>query len=188
MVRQRIFGSDADFMRWVRSRGDLFPSSSNQCAYVASDVDTLWHQYKTVVDGQGTREVQAIMFLEVKTRSGQLTPSQQDTLFKFHKSIKPSTRVQGALIRNLGVSVVYLDGKDPDDSLCIQWGRFNEDGKLRLVTISYEQFIALMQFELHPDTLQNKTPFRRHHKETAFIALEETPLGFTVERLVRMRS
>lgn len=188
MVRQRIFGSDVDFMRWVRSREDLFPSSSNHSAYVASDVDALWHQYKTVVDGQGTREIQAMMFLEVKTRSGRLTSSQQDTLFKFHKSIKPSIKVNGMIIRNLGVSVVYLDGKDPDDSSRIQWGRFKQDGELQLTPISYDQFIALMQFELNPDTLRDKTPFRRHHKTTCFIALETTPLGFTVERLVQTRS
>ncbi len=190
MVRQRVFGSDVDFMNWLRSHDELFPSSNAHDAYVATDVDFFWHQYMTKVDVQGTRDIQAMMMIEVKTRGGNPTAAQLDTLFKIHIAMtaKRSLKVRNRVVRNLGVAILKLSGTCPDDSDNLWWGRFNADGELKWQVITFKQLVQLLQFALHPDNLNNKTPFRRHHKVGYYIAKERTPLGFEIDKVVTVRS
>ena len=178
MTRDRIYGNDVEFMAWVRNQ-DRLPSFSPTVGFVTTDCDCFIHRYMSCVDVMGTREVQALMFLEIKTRGGDLRASQQDTLEKVNRFQGVITDKQG-LLRSFGVSVVKLSGTSPDDSDFIQWGRFNS-GQLNYTTINKETLIQLMLFELHADNLTPQ-PFRRHHKTREINVVETTTLGFTVER------
>src|SRR5262245_34604620 len=84
MIRQRMFGSDVPFMAWLRRQQKELPSYSANVGFVATDIDLFIHRYLTEIDSRGTREIQALMLIEVKTHSGLPSDSQRDTLAKVH--------------------------------------------------------------------------------------------------------
>jgi len=188
MTRERLFGSDVSFMAWCRSC-ELLPSWSKECGWVQTDVDTFIHRYLACVDNQGTREVQPMMELEVKTRSGSLTASQVDTYRKKHATTIQHLRWNGQTLVNYGVSFLRMNGTNPVDSTMMTWGRFKRPSLAEIIwrEIILEQLIKLMRFELHPDTLAEHS-FRRHHKTQSVLVAEEMPLGFIAEREVITRS
>lgn len=191
-IRQRMFGSDTPFCAWLRRQQKELPSYSETCGFVASDNDVHIHRYMTEVDGRGTREIQALMFLEIKTRGGKVHDSQRDTLVKLHACLgKCKIEFDGQAIRHFGVSFIFLSGTDPDDSETIHWGRFDpRDESSRVIRgkkITKEKLLKLLRFELHPDNLEPR-PFRRHHKTTQIVELVKTPLGFVCEEIVTKRS
>lgn len=189
MTRERLFGSDTPFCDWMRKCREL-PSWSTDCGFVASDGDATIHRYLTSVDGKGTRDVQGMMDLEVKTRGGSVPQSQKDTLFKKHKvsTYKRGVRwIKGQYIRHFGVSFVLLSHLTPDDSKVILWGRFNDDGEITTQQIFRDTLIRLMRFEIHPDNLKD-CPFRRHHKTREIVVTETAPLGFQYDKPIRFDS
>jgi hypothetical protein len=188
VTRDRLFGSDVPFMQFVR-QCDLLPSYSQDCGWVQTDVDSFIHRYLNRVDKQGTREVQCMMEIEVKTRQGNLTDSQIDTYRKKHATIIPFLKWNRQLLFNYGVSFVRMDGTSPADSQWMKWGRFKRvcTFEIEWRDICLEQLISLLRFDLNPDTLlENK--FRRHHKTSTVVVAEQTPLGFVAERDVVNRS
>jgi hypothetical protein len=188
MARDRIHGEDKEFMEWCRSHPDL-PSFSRECGWVQTDVDTLIHRYMTTFDGQGTRELQCLMLIEVKTRSGMPSPSQEDTLRKQHLCTKTEIRINGQTVKNFGVTVVTMDGTTPEDSHSIEWCRFEQHPPhaLNRTVVTVQQFVELIRFDRHPDTLITQ-PFRRHHATRTVIERTVTPLGWIDEQLVVHRS
>lgn len=189
MIRQRIFGSDADFMDWLRCQEKELPSSSVEFGFVATDSDAHIHVYKTEIDSMGTRDIQALMFLEAKTRGGNVTVSQQDTLAKVHACCwRREVDFHGKIIRHLGVSFIFLSGRNPDDSERIEWGRFDKS-KQNIVRrpITKQQLFKLLRCELHPDNLRPRI-FRRHHKESKVALIVQAPLGFEYEEIVTLKS
>jgi hypothetical protein len=186
MTRERLFGSDVPFMNWCRNSKAL-PSWSDTCGWVQTDVDTFVHRYLTCVDGLGTREIQVMMEVEVKTRSGSLTPSQQDTYFKKHLMINKQKTWKGQTLIHHGITVLIMSGTTPDDSSSLVWCRFDEKGNLRKNQITSRQLISLLKFECDPDSLK-PTSFRRHHAVKSYLVAEKTPLGFVTERKLIKRS
>jgi hypothetical protein len=188
MAKDRIYGEDKEFMSWCRLHPDL-PSFSRECGWVQTDVDTFVHRYMTTFDGQGTREFQCMMEIEVKTRSGMPSPSQEDTLRKKHLCTKAEIFVNGQTVKNFGVTVVSMDGVTPDDSGSIEWCRFDQSPPhdLKRASVTVQQFVELIRFDRHPDTLATK-PFRRHHATRSFVERTVVPLGWEDERLVVHRS
>lgn len=191
MTRERMYGSDTEFCAWMRACSDL-PSYSKDFGFVASDNDVTVHRYLTSVDGVGTREVQGIMQIEVKTRQGKPSESQMDTLSKLNL-FKSEKKVRGVYVRFFGVFVLVLSGTTPDDSDHMWWCSIPSDdfiSKAELMhinNISKPQLIDLLRFEIHPVNLQ-KQPFRRHHKTSEILITETTPLGFECERILIKRS
>lgn len=192
MTRERMYGSDTDFCAWMRRCKDL-PSYGDDFGFVASDNDLTIHRYKTSVDSVGTREVQGIMQIEIKTRNGKPPASQTDTLTKLNLFCG-DRRVSGIDIRFFGVFVLVMSGTSPDDSSTMWWGatpkdKFLSDAKhMNWNQINKSQLIEILRMECHPRNLKDKTPFRRHHKKQSFIEKELTILGFEVERIVTKRS
>jgi hypothetical protein len=191
MTRARIYGSDTPFCDWLRKCKEL-PSYSFDCGVVAADNDVTIHRYLSCVDSVGTREVQAIMQVEVKTRSGLPTESQLDTLSKLNL-FRGSRVDKGTHIRFFGVFLLVLSGTSPDDSKDIWWCGIPE-GKviksasaLRWRSITKPQLISILKFDLHPVNLESN-PFRRHHKTSEVVQIEQTPLGFECERVLIKRS
>jgi len=187
-IRQRIYGSDLEFMAWIRSQTAELPSHSVKLGVTVNDVDCCIHRY--LVDTNetyGTREVQAIMFLEVKTRNGEPIAHQRDTWRKIHalstSSVRvPETRLSPAkLIRGFGVSFLSLSGATPDNSIQIRWGRYNgktiDDCNIAWRDIDKNTLFRLLRFDIDPDRFQSRW-WRRHHKTKEVVELEQTPLGF----------
>jgi hypothetical protein len=179
-TKSRVYGEDSPYLRWVRGNKNL-PSRSGIAWIGVQDVDCLIHEFMTRVDRVGTRELQAFMFQEAKTRNGEPDSSQRDTWWKIHRMM---TGV-GTLLLDCqtlwfyGVSVVSFSGTYPDDSDKIRWGRYDDIGNIRFRSITTEQLTLLNRFDLDPDTLK-KIDYRRHHKTQVFAIQTVAELGFPI--------
>jgi hypothetical protein len=190
MTRSRIHGEDSPFGGWLRSRPEL-PSTH----LVATDLDFSIQRYKTHVDGEGSRDIQSMMLLEVKTRSGKPKESQLETLWLTHRSAETQSRTNpikfnGKILKHPGVSILSLSGQTPDDSIEINWGRFTKDRHRPLLhwkKINVSQLIKLLNFEIHPDNFEPNI-YRRHHKTMTVTRMEVQPLGFMIEVMETLRS
>jgi len=191
MTRERMYGSDTEFCEWMRKCKDL-PSYSKDFGFAASDNDVTVHRYMTCVDSVGTRDVQGIMQIEIKTRQGKPSESQMDTLSKLNL-FHGEKVIQGVYIRFFGVFVLVMSGTSPDDSQNMWWcsmpkGTFISDAsKMKITSINRSKLIDLLRFEVHPVGLYPR-PFRRHHSTKIIMETETTPLGFEVERHIVLRS
>lgn len=188
MNRQRMFGSDVPFMGWLRAQGVDLPSNGRDCGVVATDVDFHIHRYLSCVDRIGSREVQTLMQIEVKTRNAEPKPSQLDTLFKVHATTKRWSQVNGQAVRNFGVSVLKLSGTTPLDSSHMWWGRFHEEfAILKYRAICIDTLFQLLRFEIDPENFCT-IPFRRHHSTKTIVTKVTTELGFECEEHIVCKS
>lgn len=191
MTRERMYGSDTAFCAWLRACKEL-PSYGRDFGLSVSDNDVTLHRYMTAADGQGTREVQAIMQIEVKTRMGKPPGAQMDTLSKLNMFASQKSTRQG-LVRFFGVFILVMDGDDPDDSKSMFWGVIpkslvtSDAKKLKWKMIDRGQLINILRFDIHPATFEPNA-FRRHHKTRRIVQVELTPLGFEVEKEIIKRS
>lgn len=184
MTRQRLYGSDVPFCDWMRKHPEL-PSYSSSMGFAASDADVFIHRYLHVVDANGTRDIQSLAMLEIKTRNGEPTWSQADTLYKLHQSMVGTKEIESVIVWNFGVSFISISDERPDKSDCIKWGRFQGASKVRWRKIGLDLLLDLLKFERHHDNLE-KNPFRRHHKTSEIWRLAPQPLGFMwPERIVK---
>lgn len=191
MTRERFYGSDTEFCAWMRSCADL-PSYSHDFGFVASDNDVTVHRYLTSVDSLGTREVQGIMQVEVKTRTGKPSFSQMDTISKLNL-FSGTKKNNGVHVTFFGVFLLIMDGTDPDNSGNIWWGciprkqTLTDAKNLKWHVINRTKLIQLLRFDIHPQSLTPKT-FRRHHKTTEVIETAISELGFEYEKRIITRS
>lgn len=191
MTRGRVYGSDTPFCAWMRTCPDL-PSHSKNFGFTSSDNDITVHKYMTSVDSIGTREVQAIMQVEIKTRCGKPEESQMDTLSKLNL-FKGYKRVNGTHINFFGVFILVLSGTKPENSKRMWWGKIpegkvcNNASNLIWVPVDKDKLIKLLRFDLHPVSLTTNA-FRRHHKTREILVTETTPLGFECDRILIKRS
>lgn len=188
-TRNRIYGSDTPFCEWMRRQSDL-PACSRDCGFVATDNDITIHRYLTQLrDSVGTRDIQALMYIEIKTRNGEPTKSQRDTLRKIHL-FRGTKTYQGQHIRFWGYYILSMSGTDPDNSSIIRWGRFQskEDDKIIWTQIDIETLKKLLRFDVHPDNFTRR-PFRRHHTlDRLYILEERMPLGFITPKAYHHKS
>jgi len=203
--RRRDGGRDeTPFGAWVRGRDDLH---SQRDWMNVNDADWLFHRYKTHDDANGTRKLQHLMFVEVKTHcSGtirdHLPDHQREVLFYHHQLLtchgkgsqlgartlrrpfaRPAVRVW-----HYGVFVLAFEGGGPQDGT-IAWCRFEENGGMTATQIwDAESLAEILRFERDPRDIRRKLDTRRHHKTQRTVVKEEQPLGFTVEREIVDRS
>jgi hypothetical protein len=187
MTRARIFGEGSEFGEWLR-RQESIPSSK----VVASDCDFMIHRHTTDVGERGTREVQSLMILEVKTRNGEPQWSQLDTMWANHlcantREPRRTIRHQNKKLFHEGVSFVSLSGTTPENSNLIRWGRFGSAAKINWTPVSSCQLLQLLRFELDLDTLKPR-PYRSHHASRSVIEIQETALGFSIPVVVTFKS
>lgn len=187
MARDRTYGEDKPLLAWVRQNPNL-PSSGITEGFAVTDTDFMIHRYKVAVDKQGSREVQAMMQIEGKTRGGVPSPSQQDTLWK-HDAFRGAKTVGSDRVWFLGVFVLVLSGTTPVDSEQMWWGRFLDsmNDRIQWDEIDVEMFERILRFDVNPRKL-NRQIFRRHHKTQKIIVYEQTELGFGVHREIVKRS
>jgi hypothetical protein len=160
--------------RWVRNRPELDSSAG----IVRFDLDILLHRYMTPApDGKGCRDIQCMMFVEVKTFNAVMLPAQQDTLSLLSQVLRnrktnmyhdkrglhadnhtPLTKVKSrktgrtTVLKLFGGHVLTLSGDSPENSDTMTW-----DIKHR---ISLTDLIKLLRFEIDPDHM-GLTDWRR---------------------------
>lgn len=183
MTRTRIFGSDTPFCDWMRNC-EMLPSSSEDFGFSACDNDVTVHRYKFgVKDAVGTRDVQGLMQIEVKTRQGKPSFSQFDTLNKLNL-FAGERQIGGCHIRFFGVFVLVLSGTTPDDSDAMWWCSMpkgtliSDPSAMKFRKINKRTLIEIMRFDRHPRNFSLQT-FRRHHKTKVIEQEVVTELGFT---------
>lgn len=201
-TRSRVYGSDVPFCAWLRHCKCL-PATSYDSSFGLSvyDNDLTLHRYCTKVDTRGTRLVQMMMQLEVKTRwssergTGWPTDAQLDSLCKLNAFAGRKIR-RGQTVRNFGVFILLLSGTSPDNSQQMRWGVLPVDDFLEeradYKSIPWRPMdravlIQLLAFQIHPRTLR-PLDLRRHHKTQVLMVRERLPLGFMSNRLVTVRS
>jgi hypothetical protein len=165
--------AETGFSRWVRTREDLH---SIRDGVVVSDLDYIVHKYRTELG----RDFQCFMFIEVKSRKGQPTKSQSDTLLlvdQFLKNRRSTPTKKGprqatgaplkafslaagkeVTVRAFGGYVLQFEQTGPLDSKWIRWGAQRQE-------INSDQLAALLRFDLDPDTLA-PMDWRSHHCDT----------------------
>lgn len=191
MTRERIYGSDTEFCAWMREQKEL-PSFGKDFGMSASDNDVTIHRYMASVDGLGSREVQALMQIEIKTRAAKPSFSQIDTLSKLNL-FAGERKTKERHIRFFGVFVLVLSGTSPSDSENMWWGRIPKESivkdasHLSWTNICLSQLISLIRFDIHPSTLE-KNAFRRHHKTSQIVREIIMPLGFQAHEKIITRS
>lgn len=169
--------AETGFSRWLRERGGPGGDLRPEDGFVCCDMDYIVHRYKT--DRYG-RDVQCIMFVEVKTRGGEPTKSQADTLVlidqflnnRRHTPTKSSgkrslngTRSRAlslvvgreVTVRAYGGYLLQFEQTGPDDSAWIRWGRNRTE-------ITPDQLAQILRFDIDPETLKSNEDFRSHHK------------------------
>lgn len=135
--------AETAFERWVRLEPKL---DSREYGLVRFDCDMILHQYKRGV----SRDVQCLMFVEIKTFSSEMTPAQHDTLSLFSQLLRKQDGAMSPIagrvvqVRMFGGHLLQLSHDDPTISAWMMW-----DNK----PISVDQLIGLLRFDLNPDSL-----------------------------------
>lgn len=175
---RRLHTAETPFERWVRAQEQL----DSRMGLVRFDLDVLIHRYLTPTDKRGTRDLQCLMGVEVKTRNGTLRPAQRDTFSMLSQVLRnrrtnvyqerrgrhamqhnPSCKAfshhlgREVDLRMFGMHLLVLSGDDPTDSAIIKW-----DKKL----IDVETLIGLLRMDLDPDSLK-PMDWRRRYSDFA---------------------
>jgi len=167
---------ETHFERWLRSES-LLDSSTGIVRY---DLDLLLHKYMEVEDGFGKRDIQALMFVEVKTWGAVPSTAQRDTLhllsqalrnrrkningdrnkwnLKDHSPIATAMSIAGnrdIQLRMYGGHLLTFEKDGPDNSDWIKWNRH---------FISRDQLVDLLRFRIEPENPLLKMDIRRRSK------------------------
>jgi len=165
---------ETDFERWVRNCPAL---DSVREGIVRFDLDLLLHKYKTHEDGKGSREVQHLMFIEVKTNMASPSAAQTDTLSMLNQvlrnrrpnvnsrnrfqaelaPVKVKSKMLGKMVtlKMYGGHLLQFDGTDPTNSTQMKW-----DGK----DIDPSWLVDLLTFVRDPDRPKLKMDHRRRSR------------------------
>jgi len=168
--------------RWIRNHKTL----DSRNGIVRFDIDILLHRFKTVSDAKGDRDIEFMMFIEVKTFCAELSDAQQDTLSLMNQLLRnrrpnrhsnPRRQTPGGPVkaysrlknrevplRLLGGHLLQLSGSDPENSETILW-----DYK----PIDAETLVDLMKFDRDPDNLAASKSDWMRRRSLPFNALEK---------------
>ena len=159
---------ETSFGRWIRNNPDL----DSQKGFCVIDQDYLIHRFK--VDGK--REFQCIMQVEIKTFGAEPSDAQRDTLHIWNQLTRnrketPTKKLRFQAggtatecyslmlkryinVRCFGSHVLTFSDLGPDESEWIEWDKKR---------ISEETLVALLRFDVDPDTLK-PIDLRNHHR------------------------
>jgi len=148
------------FKQWVRSHPEL----DSRDGFLIYDADFWVHRYKI----HGSRSIQCLMMVEVKTHGATCDASQDDTLALVNQCLRnrrsnihgdPERRQAAGLplklwsklqgrdvsTRVFGVHLLTFEGNGPQDSSWIKW-----DNR----PISEDQLLGLLSFDIDPDYMR----------------------------------
>lgn len=165
---------ETDFERWVRMNESL---DSRSAGIVRFDLDVLLHKYLTLSDGKGSRELQCMMFIEVKTFMAKPSAAQADTLSilnqvmrnrrpNIHSQPRPQvgnqlTVVKSKMLRKdiriklFGGHLLQVDGTCPENSSLMRWDN---------QPITESVLVELLRFERDPDRIKKTMDHRRRSR------------------------
>lgn len=155
------------FERWLRNEESC---DSQKAGIVRFDLDVLLHRYMMPTDKRGTREIQCLMFIEVKSFGADVSMSQRDTFSLLSQVLRnrrtnkhqakkgrhanehtPVTKCYSHLLnkdvtlRLFGGHLLQMSGEDPPTSEWLKWDK---------KPIDLDQLKSLLRFEIDPDTLR----------------------------------
>lgn len=178
-----VHTAETQFSREIRNE----PTLRSSIGFAAADIDCdtqrlIWHRFK---DG-GSRAVQMMMDIEIKTRGADLTDSERDTLHMENQVIRnrretPTKKKRfesgqapikvlslinkrNVYLRHFGVHALRFSGTGWTDSEWIEWDK-------RMIT--KEILLKLLRFEIDPDSF-HRIEVRPHHARER---QPELPLG-----------
>jgi hypothetical protein len=204
MARPRIFGEDTPTMDWIRQQGRLefgpnqprLPSTE----FVQTDVDAIVHHHRQGNDSLGVREVQMMLQLEMKGYGGVPRESQMDTLFLQHQclydcknqrlrysSAVSSFTGESVALWHFGVSFLSHETESIGNCEYVDYGRFDEKGRVLWQPVSVESFMQILEFRRRADNLKPMV-IRRHHVVKTVQLYEREPLGFITRVKIKKRS
>lgn len=127
-----------------------------------TDSDLWVHRYLTKVDRCGTREINHLMLVEVKTFSATVPFAQADTFAVINAVLHkadgimiplPAPQKGVRMIRVWGVHVLRMTDASPEESQYMWW----DDKKIDLPMLE-----EVLRFERDPFTMRKRSD-RRHH-------------------------
>jgi len=170
-----IHTAETAFERWMRNEPQL---DSRDVGIVRFDCDVLLHRYKRTEDKKSSRDLQCLMFVEVKTFSADVTLPQKDTLSLMAQVLRNRRQNKhhakrgrhvadhnplalafswllgrSVRLRMFGGHLLQLSGADPVSSTALLW-----DHK----SITVDQLLGLLRFDLDPDSLRDMDWRRRY--------------------------
>jgi len=163
--------AQSEFEEWFRNHPQL---DSAKSGVVRFDLDILLHRYKVLNDAKGSRDVQFMMFIEVKTFMAKSTESQRDTLSILNQILRnrrsninstgrrqvirqPNKARSKLLKRDItikmyGGHLLQMDGTTPENSSLMLWD---------YDPIDPQMLIELFLFERDPDRIHLMMDHRR---------------------------
>jgi hypothetical protein len=190
----RHFGDETPFSSWLRqkNREMVIPSISPDLGVVFNDIDMVVSCYHK---NQTGRFVYSMFIVEVKTRGGTLTTSQRylyPALSCFAKELKYSDKI----IRFYGCMQLIMSGTSPEDSEWMEWKRFPFHVKskreevpkiedMRSDRVDLDGLVKILRFDTHPISLKKFRPEMKKHGMNEVVRTVTTPLGFTVNEVVK---
>jgi hypothetical protein len=189
--RRYAYGPER-FSAWLREKPEI---DSIKEGLVVQDIDYCFQKYRTNIDRLGARDVQLMMFIELKCMDAIPNPSQHETLFFWHqllqgqlgKKVKRLESKSEVSLWCFGVFVLRLPRFSPEESDHFHWGTLQADGQLQWRRGTVPELLRLLAFEIRPDTFQ-PTKTRRHHSSRNIEVMEQTPLGFPIWAIKRFHS
>lgn len=161
---------ETPFGQWLKSEDDL---DSIDWQLSITDADFWVHRYSVPDGARGTRAVDHLMLVEVKTFNAVPAFAQKDTLSLIEgmmrqlsvrrgrrrivrmRDTRPRRQGKTRAVRLMGVHYLTLSGSRPDNSTSIKW-----DNK----PIDIAHLKELLRFERDPDHPQFMLDTRRHHR------------------------
>lgn len=175
--------------RWIRNH----PLLDSKNGIAVFDIDILLHRFRLAKDLKGEREIECMMFIEVKTFGAKPSISQRDTLSLLNQTLRnrkrnrfgdPRRQVDCQLglsyslakrkeirLRLLGGHLLQLSGADPGASEWMKW-----DNK----HIDINTLVELMLFDRDPDNLGASREDWMRRRSAPFAALRSQPTLFSV--------
>lgn len=176
---------ETHFERWMRGHSGL----DSSMGVVRFDADILLHKYKDVSDSFGDRQIQALMFVEVKTFGAMPSKCQWDTLGFFDQVLRNRrdnmysklsarnatgvlaiTRAWSSMlgrdvdVRMFGGHLLRFEKNGPDDSQWIKWGSLCHGKGYEELDITEEDLVNLLSFNANPDNPTAKLDIRRRSR------------------------
>jgi len=154
-VKRRIYGEGHPIMREIRNRESL-RSTGSDFSFVCTDVDCLAHIYKSrVEDNIGTRRLQMMWQMEIKTHGARPSFSQQDTFWQHHRFCycPKGKDINNKRTYHYGVLFLSVNNTCIADSTRIEWGKFTNP---EINQIAWTDISALE----HKSSINNVQPVR----------------------------
>lgn len=150
-------GRDGPFSAWCRRHPDL---DATRCGLAVSDIDCTFYKFRPRVSGSDDRGIKLMFDLEIKTWGAIPPPEQLEILFMRDQATLGKRVLFSNYMRKsvevwyFGQFVLRIFGGDrPDDCQSMNWGVFDDVGKLQETEITELELTHLLGFLWNPRRL-----------------------------------